>query len=245
MMSGNPGAAPISHDEWIALAAAEYRRINEVLAALPPAKWDAATDCPPWRVRDIVAHLVGAAEATASVREQLRQQRVGRRTKGARSQLDAVNDIHVRERSGLSPAELQRRLHDRGRRGIRARGRIPAPVRKLRFPFPPPVGWASLGHLYDTVYTRDAWMHRVDICRATGAPLVLTADHDARIVADAAREWMHVTGPRALVLTGPAGSVVSAGRGHDRELTYDAVAFARALSGRSDLPGVCAGVILF
>ena len=38
------------------------------------------------------------------------------------------------------------------------------------------------------ILTRDTWMHRVDISRATGRDLVLTAEHDGRIVADVVDE---------------------------------------------------------
>ena len=49
-------------------------------------------------------------------------------------------------------------------------------------------------------------MHRVDIARATGADLVLTPEHDGRLVADMVSDWAstHVD-PFVLELTGPAG----------------------------------------
>lgn len=60
-----------------------------------------------------------------------------------------------------------------------------------------------LGCLMDRIYTRDAWMHRADLARATGRPLVLSAGHDGRIVADAVEEWAAVhRRPFTLVLTG-------------------------------------------
>ncbi len=34
------------------------------------------------------------------------------------------------------------------------------------------------------VPTRDVWIHRIDICRATGRLSVLTAGHDGRLLAD-------------------------------------------------------------
>jgi len=40
-----------------------------------------------------------------------------------------------------------------------------------------------MGYLTDAILTRDAWMHRVDLTRATGHPLELTADHDGARVA--------------------------------------------------------------
>lgn len=45
------------------------------------------------------------------------------------------------------------------------------------------------GYLIDTIMTRDSWMHRIDVARATGAGLLLTADHDGHIVGDVVAEW--------------------------------------------------------
>ena len=38
----------------------------------------------------------------------------------------------------------------------------------MRIGFEAPLGRRSLAYLMDIVYTRDVWMHRIDICRATG-----------------------------------------------------------------------------
>jgi len=65
------------------------------------------------------------------------------------------------------------------------------------------LGWQPLGYLFDIGFTRDVWMHRVDIARATGRPLELTAGHDGRIVADILAEWASRHGePFSLRLTG-------------------------------------------
>ena len=50
----------------------------------------------------------------------------------------------------------------------------------------------SLGELVDVVYTRDVWIHRVDVATAAGRTMVLTDDHDGRIVADIVAEWADV-----------------------------------------------------
>ncbi|WP_349903956.1 maleylpyruvate isomerase family mycothiol-dependent enzyme [Parafrigoribacterium humi] len=226
------------------LAAEEYQRIDEVLSELAPGQWDAPTDCTQWRVREIVAHLIGAAEASASVREQLRQQRAGHRVRGERRQLDAVNEVQVSERAGMSTGELRRGLTDAAERALLARTRTPAAVRGLHFPFPPPLGWASLGFLGDIVYTRDAWMHRIDICRAAGLNPRLTPEHDGHIVADAARAWQRATGGSALDLTGPAGGNFPCPSAAPTAV-FDAVDFARALAGRGRLPGIRDDVVLF
>ncbi|MBI1879199.1 MAG: hypothetical protein HYR94_13430, partial [Chloroflexi bacterium] len=40
-----------------------------------------------------------------------------------------------------------------------------------------------LGYITDLIYIRDTWIHHIDICLATGREMVLTADHDGRIMA--------------------------------------------------------------
>ena len=236
----------IDHRGWMELASEEYRRIDRVLAALTPEQWLAPTDCTDWQVRDIVAHLIGAAEASASVREQLRQQRIGGKERGTRLRIDAVNDLQIRERAHLSSTELRRQLAEAGQRGVRARTRLPTPIRALRFPFPPPLGRTSLGYLSDTIYTRDAWMHRIDICRATGHSLDLTTEHDGAIITDAARAWQQAGGPAHLDLTGPVGCTLRTDRSPTSPAArFDAIELARALSGREQLPGVPADAVLF
>jgi hypothetical protein len=79
-------------------------------------------------------------------------------------------------------------------------------------------------------------MHRVDIARATGHGLVLTAEHDGRIVADVVAEWARRHGkPFTLHLEGPVGGAFTSGAatGTDEPITLDAVEFCRILSGRA------------
>ena len=128
-------------------------------------------------------------------------------------------------------------------RSLRARGRIPAPLRALRVPFGPPLGVRSLGYLMGRIYTRDAWMHRVDIARATGRELVLTGEHDGRLVADVVEEWARAhRRPFRLLLTGPAGGTF--GDGGER-VELDAVEFCRVVSGRVGREGLLATTVPF
>ena len=89
----------------------------------------------------------------------------------------------------------------------------------------------TLGYLIDIIYLRDAWMHRVDTARATGAELVLTAEHDGRIVADVVAEWARRhRQPFTLELTGDAAAAFTFG--DEGEATViDAVEFCSLLSG--------------
>lgn len=95
-----------------------------------------------------------------------------------------------------------------------------------------------MGYLFDMGFTRDVWMHRIDLAGATSRKLDLDGGHDARIVADIVAEWAtrhseHCT----LDLSGPAGGRYVAGTGGEH-LAMDAVEFCRILSGRGDGGGV-------
>ena len=99
-------------------------------------------------------------------------------------------------------------------------------------PFGPPLGTRPLGYLTDRIYTRDAWMHRIDLSRPTGRPLRLSPDHDGRLVSDLVGEWAVTHGqPYRLTLTGPASG--SWQRGNcDADLDLDAVELGCTLAGR-------------
>ena len=95
-----------------------------------------------------------------------------------------------------------------------------------------------MGYLLDVILTRDTWMHRVDIARATGRALVLTPDHDGRLVADVVAEWARRHGrPFTLSLEGPAGGVYTSGAGGEA-IALDPVEFCRILSGRGQGTGL-------
>lgn len=59
-------------------------------------------------------------------------------------------------------------------------------------PFDPPIGWRPLTYLLRVGFTRDVWMHRIDLARAIGTDPHLTAEHDGRIVADIVAEWADI-----------------------------------------------------
>ena len=75
----NPRQPALPQPLALRLAATEYDRCATVFAALEPGHWTAATDCPAWDVRQMAAHMLGMAEMAASMRENLRQQRLARR----------------------------------------------------------------------------------------------------------------------------------------------------------------------
>jgi uncharacterized protein (TIGR03083 family) len=235
----------MEHTDWMTAAEEAYRRLDTLLAELTEEDWRRPTDCTEWSVHGVVAHLAGTAESTARLPELVRQAWHGRRLRNGGSLVDGINAVQVRERADATPEQLRRELADAAVRGVRARRRLPAALRAVRLPFGPPVGTKSLGYLLGRIYTRDAWMHRIDIARATDRPLVLTADHDGRLVADVVDEWAASHGrPFRLVLTGPAGGTWSQGSGGE-ELDFDAIEFARIMAGRATGQGLLAHTVPF
>ena len=108
-----------------------------------------------------------------------------------------------------------------------------------------PERW-TLGYLIDVILTRDPWMHRVDVSRAIGRPLLLTPDHDGVLVADVVAEWTSRHGQACtLTLHGPAGGQWSFGDGAGSHLELDAVEFCRVLSGRGSGTGLLAVQVPF
>jgi len=233
------------HSDWMAAATEEYRRLGCLLEELSDDEWRLPTDCSEWSVQQMVAHLVGAAEAGASIRETVHQARLGRRLRPGADGVDGMNAVQVQERADADPARLRADLASAGARAVRRRSGMPAALRALRVPFGAPLGTKPLGYLTDRIYTRDAWMHRIDIARATDRALVLTADHDGRIVADVVAEWADAHGqPFRLTLTGPAGGSWAAGAVGE-EFTLDAVEYCRILSGRAAVGGLLASAVPF
>jgi uncharacterized protein (TIGR03083 family) len=222
------------------LAATEYDRVGAQLHALSPADWARATDCPDWDVRALASHVLGMAEMSATMREQMRQMRAARRRGGLF--IDALTGLQVSERLSLSPAQITAKFTAVAPRAARGRRRAPGFIRNRTMPMDQAVGgrmerW-TIGYLVDVVLTRDNWVHRVDIARATGRDPELTQEHDGVLVADVAAEWAaRHRQPCTLTLTGPAGGSWSWGSGGPA-LEVDAVEFCRVLSGRGHGDGL-------
>jgi uncharacterized protein (TIGR03083 family) len=181
---------PLTHSEAIAMARFELDRFLALVANLSDNDWEKPTACTQWNVRQILAHVTGAAASYARWAEFRRQgnPKVHRpyRSSGL-SFLDNMNQIQVDDRASATPAELIEELRTVGPRAIATRERLPGLLRAFLVPLPA-LGIVPIGYLTDLIYTRDMWMHRLDICKATGREMVMTPEHDGRIVALVVRD---------------------------------------------------------
>jgi uncharacterized protein (TIGR03083 family) len=238
--SRTPRRPALDRPTAMRLAADEYLRYLQVLRGLSADDWTRPTDCPAWDVRAMAGHNLGMAEMVASIREGVRQQVKASRRPGI--PIDALTGLQVEERAHLTTQELIARYATAGPKAARGRKRVPAFLRNRTIPEPQVIDgeeerWV-FGFLFDTILTRDTWMHRIDTSRAIGADLVLTAQHDGVIVADVVREWAERHGsPCRLHLSGPAGDTWTFGSGGP-ELELDAIEFCRIVSGRGTGDGL-------
>lgn len=230
-------------DEAERIGHAAYELLVSDLQVLGPDEWEQVTVCAPWTVADMVRHLLGAAEATRSMFEMARQNIRGARHRKAfaGNALDAVNDLQVREHRHLDPDETLDRLRAVYPGSVTVRTHRARLYDRVDIPLDSGGSTAAgmpkrlnLGRLFRVVYTRDVWLHRIDIARALGRTPTLDADVDRRIVADVAREWADRHGrPFDLRLTGPAGGHYRSGDGGPA-IDLDAAEFCWILSGRGE-----------
>ncbi|MGH3634741.1 MAG: maleylpyruvate isomerase family mycothiol-dependent enzyme [Mycobacterium sp.] len=229
-----PRTSTLDRPTLMRLAATEYARFATMLTSLDARDWTQPTECAGWDVRAMAGHVLGMAEMAASIREGRRQRKAAAQRGGVF--IDALTALQVQERAVLTPEQVSERFQALGPRAARARRRTPALIRRRKMPMQQAVGglpetWA-LGYLIDTILTRDPWMHRIDISRATGRPLSLSADHDGVLVGDVVTEWAaRHHAPCRLDLTGATGGSWTFGEGGPR-IELDAIEFCRTVSGR-------------
>lgn len=220
-------------------AAAEYDALLAMVDDFSASDWGLQTDCTEWRVRDMVAHVAGAAEEACRLPVMLRHQAAA--LKGLRrrdgSVVDLLCRVQIADRSSLTDADLARDLRRWAAGAPDGRRRQPGLLRRVPMPgFTGLRAGTRLSHLLDVIYVRDVWLHRVDLQRATQVAMPTSSAEGevvAQVVRDLDLEW-----------SGPAFTLELTGRGAGRwrvgsgapvaTVTEDAVALMRLLSGRSD-----------
>ena len=241
---------PITRSEARQLASTEHGRLVDLLRSLGSEDWSRQTDCPLWDVRAMAGHSVGMLGDFTSYRSLLRRMRSASRNAKREGvpMVDAMTAMQVADHAALSTDQLVDLAARNGPRAARWRAGANRVFRRvpMKEEIDGQVETWRMGYLLDVILTRDPWMHRVDITRATGRELVLTAGHDGRIVADVVAEWSRRHGrPFELTLTGPAGGRYGAGDGSGEEVVIDAVEFCRTLSGRAPGTGLLARPVPF
>lgn len=233
--------SPISLSTDRQRAAAGYGAIMsgiaDLLDGLGAANWEGPTECTGWSVRDMAAHLLGAQEDGMSVPTALRRRRTGKRRYPGLSLLDAANQVQIDSHAQESTQDLALYYRANIPKLAKHVERFPKvlahiPVDKTMAPGNSPL---RLGYLYNVIYLRDAWMHGIDLARATGLPRPVS-DMEAMVVeqimADASIQWG--AGPGLEVeLTGEICGTWQLGRpGQPSRATAVGLDLCRRLSGR-------------
>lgn len=233
----------LARAEMAPLAREELARFLALVESLSPRDWSKPTDCTAWDVHAVVAHQASHMKAGASVGEFLDQfmsPRLLRYIAQGMNPLDASNQRQVDLRKDRTPAELIAEIHTYGEPSIQKRSRFPFALRMLRVPVPGHAEQISIGELLDHIFTRDMWMHRIDIARACGHDFVSSAGHDGRIMAlimrDLNRTLARALDGKAILyrLGGTAGGSWRLGGAAEPQaaLTMDVIEFNRLASGR-------------
>jgi uncharacterized protein (TIGR03083 family) len=161
-------------------------------------QWERITVCAPWTVADIARHVLGAAESGASKGEMIRQQIAAVRTRKQfdGNILDAINNFQVAERSHLAGNEVTVLIREIAPAAVE--GRLGMPGMLDRVAVPAGSGGSAamgmparvrLGDLFRVIYTRDVWLHRIDIATAFGKTPTIDSAADRRLIADVVKEW--------------------------------------------------------
>lgn len=205
-----------THGEAGQLSQVEYERVLALLETLDGDDWQQPTYCTAWTVRDMVAHLAGAVAGSTSMAEFKRQNVSNPYVKQYDNPVDGTNRLQLEDRADKTPAELVAEFRQSGQIAVQNRQKLPWIVRKIHLPMGD-LGFASFEYLMDVIYPRDQWMHRYDICAATGKKMTVTAEHDGRIVAlvllDIAKKLRKQLGNRTIMveLTGALTAVYQFG----------------------------------
>ena len=244
-----PRAPVMERGAAMTLAATEYARTAALFESLTPSQWALPTDCPGWDVRAVAGHVLGMAQMTATLPALARQQMAAQ--KGSKQtgtvMIDVLTALQVAQNADLSPAQVVTAMRAAGPKAARLRRKMPAFVRSRTMPGAMTVGDAqerwTLGFLFDIILTRDPFMHRLDISRATGVPVPATPAHEGVIVDDIVREWAARHGrPYTLSLSGRAGDTWG---GEGESITMDAFDFCRTVSGRGPATGLLSQQVPF
>src|SRR5262245_44415665 len=122
----------INRPEARVLAEQEFGRFADLVASLTPDEWATPTDCTGWDVRKMSLHVLGSADAQASIREFTHQLRHGlplNKKIDSHHWVDGMNELQIRERDHLTNDEIVAQLTAVGANAVKGRWRTPLPMR--------------------------------------------------------------------------------------------------------------------
>ncbi len=198
----NVGTIPaLKHEEAPLLAQVELERFISLTESLQTEELELPTACTLWNVREIVAHQAdhchyGIGGFSGFVRYVLAMDMRPYQKKGM-NQLDSMNQVGIDQRADRTQAQLIAEMREYGPHAIQGRDKSSWIPRNLIWMPYPVAGWTPfIGYLFDVILTRDMWMHRLDICRATGREMILSEAHDGKIIALLMRDLGRYLRPR-------------------------------------------------
>jgi len=200
--------------------------------------WASPTDCPAWDVRQIAAHVTGALDEGAHLRVMIRHSLGAKRHGGP--MVDALNAGQVADRAQRSGPEIVDEMERLVPKAARKRRTAPGLMRGRAAPGGVLRPGSTLGYLFDVIYQRDVWMHRVDTARATGRalrPATSDAEVVGQVIRDLALDW---DGPTAVLeLSGPGAGRWLLGSGEPASTARtDSVEYLRLLADRPADPTI-------
>ncbi|MCP4141724.1 MAG: maleylpyruvate isomerase family mycothiol-dependent enzyme [Chloroflexi bacterium] len=226
----------VTNDEAYDLMKTALDRLIALVEILETDDWNKPTACVEWTIRDMIAHQAGGFASGTGYGEMFRQ--ALRLPKPGQLIEDAINAFQLKERADKLPEELIEELRHAG----------PIATQKWAYEFrfakllamPHPIaGTLSLRYLMHVTHSRDTWMHRLDICRATGREFEQTREHDSRIaelvMLDVANLLAKKKDSPTLIfkLTGIAGGKWKVGKGEPiATIEMDVLDFNIFVSGR-------------
>ena len=224
----------LTHRRWDEIGRGQSAAMLSLLRGLDAADWERPTECEPWSVRDMVAHMIGWMEATTDPvvwgKQAVGTTRIKKEMGGLR--LDAANEYQIRIRRDLSTADLIARFEKGSRRFQMLRSVLGRAGVVIPFKEPFAGHWVTIGYLAERVFSRDQFMHRIDISRALDRDVPVHAT-DKDLIADVVKEWAKRSHADALVrLAGEAGGGFILGYGGRSTIDAPVYEFCRQLAGR-------------
>ncbi|MBZ0291059.1 MAG: maleylpyruvate isomerase family mycothiol-dependent enzyme [Anaerolineae bacterium] len=227
---------PVQKQEAAQIATVELQQVLNLLEQLSGDDWMQPTDCTEWCVQDMTAHLAGGCAGWASLKHFLSQTILNPHLRKMDVPINAINRRELEDRADKTPQQLIDELREVGPKAIRTRCNLPEFLRKIRIDAKPMAMKITVAYLVDVIYPRDQWMHRMDICRATGKTWASNPDHDQRLLDLVMLDMAKTTSARHAVrinVTGALNATYRFGSGDPHaEIDIDLFALNRRASAR-------------